>query len=520
MTDVKYPFPNSDPNIAADKTVETMSNALKAIQIYSYGILKYLNEFMAPYWIALNSFNTLEKEKLKTGDPLQALSDYLNIFKFNLQVAEKGFNGTFSMMNTYHVRKAEEAFLAFLNTVFDKKGEDVSGFIARYAKLLQKVVYEYPQAILAAKADYGFHFEDETAYVKFAETERFELWQVLPTDGGKPARENGKPIIIIPPYVLGPNILAFLPKEKKSYVHAFANMGIPTYIRIIKDIDVTPAVQVMTGDDDALDLKFFCEKLVEKYQRAVTVNGFCQGGFVAIADILSGELDGPVDALITCVTPMDGTRSKALVEYLHHLPERFMDLGYALKEMPNGNKIVDGTVMSWVYKLKSMEREAPILTFYRDLAMFDRPDGSDVKISKTAAAINYWLIYDRTDLPEGITKMSFDSYTIPVEQDGTLPVKLFGRKLNFKRLKEKGIKYLICYAAQDDLVDKDAALAPLDFIDAEVTIFPKGHGSIATSWSFPNSECALHTCFGKEKYRGPVRFHLDLEEDESGSNPN
>ncbi len=183
MTDVKYPFPNSDPNIAADKTVETMSNALKAIQIYSYGILKYLNEFMAPYWIALNSFNTLEKEKLKTGDPLQALSDYLNIFKFNLQVAEKGFNGTFSMMNTYHVRKAEEAFLAFLNTVFDKKGEDVSGFIARYAKLLQKVVYEYPQAILAAKADYGFHFEDETAYVKFAETERFELWQVLPTDG-------------------------------------------------------------------------------------------------------------------------------------------------------------------------------------------------------------------------------------------------------------------------------------------------------------------------------------------------
>jgi len=152
--------------------------------------------------------------------------------------------------------------------------------------------------------------------------------------------------------------------------------------------------------------------------------------------------------------------------------------------------------------------------------MFDRPDGSDVKISKTAAAINYWLIYDRTDLPEGITKMSFDSYTIPVEKDGTLPVKLFGRKLNFKRLKEKGIKYLVCYAAQDDLVDKDAALAPLDFIDAEVTIFPKGHGSIATSWSFPNSECALHTCFGKEKYRGPVRFHLDLEEDESGSNPN
>jgi len=155
--------------------IEITANAAKAMQIYSYGILKYLNEFMSPYWIALNSFNNLEKEKLKKSDHLQALSDYLNLFKFNLQVAEKGFNGTFSMMNTYHVRKSEEAFQAFLNTIFDKKGEDLSGFIERQAKLFHKVVYEYPQAILEAKPDYGFHFEDKTAYVKFAETDRFEL---------------------------------------------------------------------------------------------------------------------------------------------------------------------------------------------------------------------------------------------------------------------------------------------------------------------------------------------------------
>ena len=119
---------------------------------------------------------------------------------------------------------------------------------------------------------------------------------------------------------------------------------------------------------------------------------------MAVADILSGELDGLLDALITCVAPMDGTRSKSLVEYMEHLPPRFRDLGYAVKTLPSGNQVVDGKVMSWVYKLKSMEKES--------------------------------------------------------------------------------------------------ALAPLDYIEAEVTVFPKGHGAIATSWSYPASECCLIPALG------------------------
>ena len=84
---------------------------------------------------------------------------------------------------------------------------------------------------------------------------------------------------------------------------------------------------------------------------------------------------------------------------------------------------------------------------------------------------------------------------------------------------EKNIKYLICYAEKDDLVDKESALAPLDFIDAEVTVFPKGHGAIATSWSNPSSECSLDSCFG-DNHRGPVRFQLDLETELTGEGSN
>ena len=179
------------------------------------------------------------------------------------------------------------------------------------------------------------------------------------------------------------------------------------------------------------------------------------------------------------------------------MPPRFRDLGYAVKTLPNGNQVVDGKVMSWVYKLKSMEKEAPVYSFYQNLMMFDRPEGQEITVNKTAAALNHWLIYDRSDLPLSITRMSFASYTIPVDQEGNLPVRLFNRPLNFKRLKEKGILFLICYADKDDLVEKESALAPLDYTDAEVTVFPKGHGAIATSCPIPTRSAVWIPASGK-----------------------
>jgi hypothetical protein len=492
------------------KVIGATTEQIKTAQTYWNGVFRYIDEFMTPYWVALNAFSHVEKEKLGRHPPEESIRDYMELLQFNLQVAEKGLTSSLKVINDYHLQEMTRAFSAWLNTIYDQEGEDIATYTARQAKLVEKVVYTYPKAILDIKPEYGFHFDDG-GYVKAAETDRFYLYQVLPLDKKVKVRKKGKPIVIIPPYVLGANILAFLPGEEKSYVHCFANQGIPTYIRIMKDIDTTSAVQVMTGEDDALDTRLFCEHVKERHGREVTLNGFCQGGFIAVVNLLSGELDGLVDALINCVAPMDGTRSKALVEYMEHLPPRFRDLGYAVKTLPNGNQVVDGKVMSWVYKLKSMEKEAPIFGLYRDLMMFNRSDGQEVEISKTAAALNHWLIYDRNDLPVAITNMSFDSYTIPVDKDGTLPVRLFDRKLNFKRLEKKGIKVLICYAEKDDLVDKESALAPVDYIDAEVTVFPKGHGAIATSWSYPTSECALDTCFGDE-CRGPVRYQLDLEE--------
>jgi hypothetical protein len=408
----------------------------------------------------------------------------------------------------------ENAISALMNTVFNLDGEDLENFMARQAKMMELVSQIYPKAIAEIEPEYGFHFERGVNEIA-AETDRFYLYKIAPTDKSVTVDDQCKPVIIVPPYVLGANILSFLPSDNKSYTHCYANQGIPTYIRIMKDIQNNPAVQTMTGEDDAVDLKRFCEIVREKHDKPVTLNGYCQGGFSVLCDILSGELDGLVDALITCVSPMDGTRSKGLRHFLTSLPPRFNNLLYGTKTYPNGNNVADGKLMGWVYKLKSIEVEVPLVAFFRDLMMLSPSavPGSGIKISKTALALNYWLTYERNDIPISITRMSFDSYNTPITEDGTLPVKLFGRKLNLKRLKEKGIRWLICYGLKDDLVEKETALAPLDFVEAEVTPFPKGHVAIATSWSNPKTECALHTRFGKENYRGPVRFQLDLNEE-------
>ena len=492
------------------KNVSVFSHLVNASQNYLTSFSKYSNDFLIPYLIATSYFNNIETQKIWNTSPIENVRSYMKLMAFNVDLIGRGISGSLKAINNSGKMEMENAIAAVFNTLFCSEGEDVEGFLARQAKMMDVMANQYPQAIQDIEPEFGFHFEREDNK-KIAETDRFILYQILPTDKKVKVNNSGKPVIILPPYVLGANILAFLPNEKRSYAHCFANQGIPTYIRIFKDISTNEAVQVMTGEDDALDTRLFCEKVKERHGKPVTLNGYCQGGFSAVCNLLSGELDDLVDALITCVSPMDGTRSKGLADFFKNLPQRFNDLLYGTKTLPNGNQVADGKIMGWVYKLKSIEDESPIAVFYRDLMMFGRQDGTNVKISKTAAAINYWLNNERNDLPMAITQMSFDSYNIPITKDGTLPIRLFGKKLNLKRLKEKGIQWLICYGENDDLVEKETALAPLDYIDAEVTAFPKGHVAIATSWSHPNSACALHTRFGDNNYRGPVRYQLDLD---------
>ncbi len=511
---------------AASLTYKTMRVAPKhgraafaqtiAAQDYWNGMFRYVMAFMAPSVNALNAFTTTEEEKLSANSPAENLEDYSELFKLNVRLAGAAMTGSLRAMNSFFYSTLSKSFLAWMNSFEDE--DCLYNFASRLQEVLKVTLHEYPKAIEEIKAEFGFHL-DNGGYLKVAETERFDVYQVLPNLKGVTPRS--KPILIVPPYALGPNILAFLPAEQKSYVHCYANQGIPTYVRLVKDIDTTAAVRTMTGEDDALDIRFFCQELMARHNKPVTLNGFCQGGLMTLNALLSGELDGLVDAMITCVTPVDGSRSKALVNYMKGIPLRFRDIKYSQKMSPDGNTVIDGSILSWVYKLQNLETESPIASFHRDIAMFDSQATPRPRISKTAAAVSYWLSHSQKDIPLNITKMSFASYSIPIDEEGTLPFTLFGRKLNLKRIEEKKTPWLICIADGDDLVDKEASLAALDYIDAEVCVFPKGHASIATSWSMPTSPCALHLNFPlpgmpptepPKMCRGPVRFQMDLDE--------
>lgn len=519
-TTQKMPKNSHSPDHAAATEAQTgqdlpaFNQLVSASQNYLAGLSRYAADFMVPYLISMGYFQNIEKVRLAESSPMDSFFSYLKLLNFNMDIMSRGVFGAMQSINGFSKTALNDFFTALYSTVSQMDGEALSTYAARQARLMDVLANTYPQAIQAIEPEYGFHFE-RGDHELIAETDRFYLYQISPVAKKTRIRKNGKPILILPPYVLGANILGFLPQEGRSYAHCYANRGIPTYIRILKDIESTEALQVMTGEDDARDTRLFCETIKKRHGRPVTLNGYCQGGFSALCNLLSGELDGLVDAFITCVAPMDGTRSKGLKQFLENLPVRFNDLIYGTKTLPNGNQVADGKLMGWVYKLKSIEQESPIASFYRDLVMFAGQDRKAIQISKTAAALNYWLNNERNDLPLEITQMSFASYNVPITADGTLPVKLFGKKLNLKRLQAMGIPWLICYGEHDDLVEKNTALAPLDHIEAEVTPFPKGHVAMATSWSDPESACALHTRFGEGNYRGPVRFQLDLEKAEA-----
>ncbi|HSQ84051.1 MAG TPA: metal transporter, partial [Desulfobacterales bacterium] len=240
------------------KNISIFSHLVNASQNYLTAFSKYSNDFMIPYLIATSYFNNVEKQKLWGVSPLENVQSYMELLAFNLDLIGRSINGSMKAINNSGKMEMENAVAAMFNTFFCSDGEDIEGFFARQAKMMDVVANQYPQAIQDIEPEFGFHFE-RGDNKKITETDRFILYQIFPTDKTVKVNNSGKPVIILPPYVLGANILAFLPNENRSYAHCFANQGIPTYIRIFKDISANEAVQVMTGEDDTKDTRLFCE---------------------------------------------------------------------------------------------------------------------------------------------------------------------------------------------------------------------------------------------------------------------
>jgi hypothetical protein len=332
------------------------------------------------------------------------------------------------------------------------------------------------------------------------------MYQVLPIKEGVKVRDDLKPVLLIPPYMLGEHILSFLPYENKSYAHSFANEGIPTYVRVVKEIDENDIVQNMTPEDDCDQTRELCALLKEKHGKKVTLNGTCQGGYIGLMNLLSGTLTEVSDTLITNVAPIDGTYSDAIsgMPTMHH--------DFITTTLPNGHKVANGYMLSLGMRFVAIDRETPLIKVL-DQASLQK--ATELNPGKTVAALYRWLLKERVHLPLEIAKMSTKTFHEPISEEGLLPVTLFGKALKVGDLKDLGVKWYQDYALKDDLVTPPCATAANKFLEGtdvvESVPFPGGHVAILTS---PYNKRApvndYFTAKDGNKYRGPVKFQLEL----------
>lgn len=428
----------------------------------------------------------------------------LEVLQHNQQLMAKGMMSAQEKMTGFVFDQIEEGLNALINTVYNQDGDRVASFMGREADIMEAVA-NFNEQIEKIKDEFGFHFNSDN-YKLVHETDTFLMYQVLPLKKGVKVRDDVKPVLLVPPYMLGVHILSFLPYENKSYAHSFANEGIPTYVRVVKDIMTNEKVQSTTPEDDCLQTLELCKKLVELHPgKKVVLNGTCQGGYISLMNVLSGKLKDVCDTLITNVAPIDGTYSEAIcgMPRMHH--------DFITTTLPSGNKVANGYLLSLGMRFVAIDRETPLVKVI-DQAALQR--ATQMNPGKTPAALFRWLLKERVHLPIGIASMSSHTFQEPIGADGTLPVKLFDKPLNIGDLAKLGVTWYQNYAIKDDLVTPPCATAGNKFLEGtkviESVAFHGGHVAILTS---PYSKKApvngeFVDALGK-KVRGPVKFILD-----------
>ncbi len=458
-----------------------------------------ISEFNDNLFIAAHIAMTAARD-----NPL-SMMETLEIVEHNAGMARKGLAGMQDKMADYAFDQIEEASRAFLNSLLKSDGESLSGYMRREAEIMESVS-NFNEQIEAIADEFGFHFNTSN-YKLVHETDSFELYQVLPLKKGVEVRSDLKPVMLVPPYMLGVHILSFLPYENKSYSHSFANEGIPTYVRVVKDIMTNEKVQTMTPDQDCEQTYELLAKIKElNGGKKVTLNGTCQGGYICLMNILSGKLQDVCDALITNVTPVDGTYSAAIsgMPTMHH--------DFITTTLPSGNKVANGYLLSLGMRFVAIDRETPLVKVL-DQASLHR--ATDLNPGKTPAALFRWLLKERVHLPLAIANMSSHTFQDPIADDGTLPVKLFDKPLNIKSLIDLNVPWYQNYAIKDDLVTPPCATAGNkylgDWSGLESVAFFGGHVAILTS---PYGKKApvngAFTDANGKACRGPVKFQMDI----------
>jgi poly(3-hydroxyalkanoate) synthetase len=474
--------------------------------LFSQGLYNYRMNFMAPIFKLLSKFTEADNASVAADPSAENISRSLqqrtSIFSYMDEKLSEIGGDVLKLVPEFYKGELGRAFQACLEP---QKGETIEQYQEGLLKALKRILYEYPQAIANAAKHYSFQF-DNGKYEMILDTPSFIMYKVLPTKEGVEVNENYQPMLFVHPYVLGPNVMAFFPDLDRSFIHAFANMGVPCYLRYRKKPHQSSTVLATDLEDDILVTQLFCQELKKRYKKPVVINAYCHGGWLSLVAMLSGKLDNLVDTLIMSVAPIDA----AMAEIYHPTVNMVKTLGTDTKKIADvqgDNYYIDGDIISLFVKLPTAGKENGIYSFFDTLLQFRRL--GDKPISIEMAGMQHWLIHERVPMSVNMLRRVYEAYINPIAEDGTFPATAFGKKLNLKRLDEKGIKVYVCYAEKDYIVPPATCQTLKKWVNIEEVAFPKGHAAIATSWSKPGSECFIGSEFGGK--RGPLKYYLDLQ---------
>ena len=142
------------------------------------------------------------------------------VLQHSQSLVSRGLLSNQEQLSKFVWDQIEEGVKATATTFLGGEGETIEQFMHRQAEVMSAVA-NFNEQIEKIKDEFGFQFHSPD-YKLVAETPSFLMYQVLPLKPGVKVRDDLKPMLLVPPYMLGVNILAFLPFENKSYAHAFA----------------------------------------------------------------------------------------------------------------------------------------------------------------------------------------------------------------------------------------------------------------------------------------------------------
>ena len=205
--------------------LQTFINMVKSKFLFWMNVMRYSSSFMNPFWLAFNNFSDMEMRFDKSFH-LQDANDLIDLLLFEMDLAAKGTMASLSALNEYHTKELRDVLSSLGNSLPNGGPEDFLRYSERQLKIMDALYNAFPRAVREIEPEFGLHL-DNGGYIKTAETERFELYQALPTEKGVRTREDGKPMIVVPPYVLGANIMAFLPGRKEAMSMPLPTMEFP-----------------------------------------------------------------------------------------------------------------------------------------------------------------------------------------------------------------------------------------------------------------------------------------------------